>query len=339
MIRVKTSLTILGLLSTLSACSGQSTVSISIETPTPAIAASATHTPWVEGTQAALGSPTPWVGGIETTLAAFTPATPDQSILPTISFRPAMEQPTDFSPVLYGGTVHQSTIFLLLGGVGRETWLAPDISVSRFSGPGTYSLHSLTQEAKYFVSTTAPAFSPTCEEYIVGSGTVLDGAGFVGVLNGWDITKRPMTELADGEGFYQQDVIDWLKTEGVSAPQVDSVHIYRVDIEGDGVDEVFMSVSHLDDSQHTTTAGDYSVVLLRQVVGNKAVTKLVVGDIYRSPEPEMTFPRTYTLTNFIDLNQDGRLEAVVEIQTWEGFGARVFQIDGDDVIQTMGAEC
>lgn len=136
MIRVKTSLTILGLLSTLSACSGQSTVSISIETPTPAIAASATHTPWVEGTQAALGSPTPWIGGIETALAAFTPATPDQSILPTFSFPPTMEQPTDFSPVLYGGTVHQSTIFLLLGGVGRETWLAPDISVSRFSSPG-----------------------------------------------------------------------------------------------------------------------------------------------------------------------------------------------------------
>ena len=78
---------------------------------------------------------------------------------------------------------------------------------------------------------------------------------------------------------------------------------------------------------------------MRQVAGNDAVTKLVVGDMYRSQELEITYPRTYSLANFIDLNQDGPLEVVVDIQQWEGFGARVFQIDGEDVIQTLGAEC
>jgi hypothetical protein len=61
--------------------------------------------------------------------------------------------------------------------------------------------------------------------------------------------------------------------------------------------------------------------------------------VYRSQDLEITYPRTYSLANFVDLNQDGRLEVVVEIQKWEGFGARVFQIDGEDVIQTLGTEC
>jgi hypothetical protein len=148
-----------------------------------------------------------------------------------------------------------------------------------------------------------------------------------------------VTELSDDGQFYEQAVIDWLTAEGVSAPQVDSIHVYRVDIEGDGTDEVFISAAHLDDSQHTTQAGDYSIVLMRQVVGNGTVTKPVVGDVYRSQEAELTYPRTYSLANFIDLNQDGRLEVVVEIRKWEGFGARVFQIDGEDVIQTLSAEC
>ena len=342
MIRVKTSLTMIGLFSILIACSGQSTVSISLETPTPAasVSASATPTPWMEGTDAALASPTPWVGGIETALAAFTPATPNQNVLPTFPSPATIEKPTDFSPVLYGRQLGQSTLFLLLGGVSRETWLAPDMSVSRFSGAVTYSLHSFTQEAKYFVSASSPAFSPICKEYIVVSGAALDeSTGFVGVLDGWDVTKRTVTELTDGEQFYQQAVTDWLKAEGVASPQVDSVHVYRVDIEGDGVDEVFISAIHLDQSQHTTKAGDYSIVLMRQVVGNEAVTKLVVGDIYRSQEPERNFPRTYSLTNLIDLNQDGRLEVVVDTQKWEGYGARVFQIDGDDAILTLSAEC
>jgi hypothetical protein len=112
-----------------------------------------------------------------------------------------------------------------------------------------------------------------------------------------------------------------------------------VDIEGDGTDEVFISAAHLDDSQHTTKAGDYSILLLRQVLGNEAITKLVAGDVYRSLEPEITFPRMYSFANFIDLNQDGRLEVVVDIQKWEGIGAQVYQIDGDDIIQTLSAEC
>jgi hypothetical protein len=250
-----------------------------------------------------------------------------------------MEKPTDFSPVLYGGKVYQTTFFLLLGGVSRDTWLVPDISVSRFAGEVTYSLHSFSQEAKYFLWGRAPEFSPTCQGYTVGTDAVLDESGFVGVVDGWQVMKRPVQELSGDGEYYQQVVSDWLNSEGVSDPQVDNLHVYRVDLEGDGTDEIFISASHLDSSQHTTKAGDYSIILMRQVAGNEAVTKLVVGDVYRSKELELTFPRTYSLANFIDLNQDGALEVVVEIQKWEGFGARVFQIDAEDVIQTLGAEC
>jgi hypothetical protein len=213
------------------------------------------------------------------------------------------------------------------------------MSVSRFSGEVTYSLHSLTQEAKYFVWGKTPEFSPTCKAYSIGTEASLDEAGFVGVVDGWQVMKRPVTALADKDGFYRQSVIDWLKEEGVSEPQVDSLHVYRVDLEGDGVDEVFISAAHLDESQHTTQAGDYSIIQMRQVVGNETVTRLVVGNVYRSQQPEITYPRTYSLTNFIDLNQDGRMEVVVETRKWEGFGARVFLIDGQDVIQALSAEC
>lgn len=341
MVRVITSLIISGLLVTLVACS-QTPITISLETPMPSEAASATSyaadstlaspTPWVEGTEAALASPTPWIAGTETALAALSAPTADPNVVP-------IEKPTDFSPVLYGGKVYQTTFFLLLGGVGKETWLAPDISVSRFSGEVTYSLHSFAQEAKYFLWGKAPEFSPTCRAYFINTDAALDEPGFVGVVDGWTVTKRPATELsADGE-FYQQVVIDWLREEGFSDPVVDSFHVYRVDLEGDGTDEIFISAAHLDDSQHTTKAGDYSIVLMRQVVGNEAVTKLVVGDVYRSQDLEMTYPRSYSLANFIDLNQDGILEVVVEFQKWEGFGASVFQIDDGDVIQALSAEC
>lgn len=99
------------------------------------------------------------------------------------------------------------------------------------------------------------------------------------------------------------------------------------------MDEIFLSATRLDNSQHTTRAGDYSVVLMRRVVGNEAVIHLITGDLYTSPGADISFPRTYSLANFIDLDRDGNLELVVDIQGWEEFGALVYQINGQDLIE------
>ena len=290
--------------------------------------------PWVAGMEGALATPTPWVAGTQTALAV---ASEEPSIT---DVQVVMEKPTDFSPVLYGGKLYDTPpFFLLLGGVSRDAWLTPDESVERFSGEVTYSLHNMEYEDKYFLWGKTPEFQRTCESYTVGTDAGLDEAGFVAVVDGWDVTKSAVDELSEDGEFYQQAVIDWLTDEGVDAPQLGDLQIFRVDIEGDGSDEIFISATHLDESQHMTKAGDYSIVLMRKVTGNDVITKLVVGEVYDSKELELTYPRTYSLANFIDLNQDGTLEVVVDIQQWEGFGAIVFQIDGQDVVQSLRAEC
>ena len=167
----------------------------------------------------------------------------------------------------------------------------------------------------------------------------LDEFGFTAVIDGWSVTKRDVTEFSDEKGFYQQAVTDWLSSEGVKEPQVDKLKILRVDLEGDGADEIFMTATHLDDSQHITNAGDYSIVLMRKVIGNDVVTVPIVADVYSSGDGGMTFPRTYSIADFIDLNGDGVLEVVVQMTKWEGFGASVFQIDGQNVNQALTAEC
>jgi hypothetical protein len=319
-----------------------------------------TFTPWVAGTETAqafenqtelpnLPSPTftPWVEGTQTALAVATqnalPTLPPPMVLPTFpsptTVPGAMEKPTDFSPVLYGKKYDANTFFLLLGGVRWDGWLAPEVSTMRFSGEATYSLHTLQQGYKYFFWGKAPVLSPTCGVFTVGTDIDVNEAGMVAVLDGWNVTKRVVTELPADAKFYQQAATDWLAGEGVASAQIGLLQIFRVDIEGDGTDEVFISAAHLDESQHTTKAGDYSIVLMRRVVGNDVVTTPIVADVYRSKGPELTFPRIYSLANFIDLNQDGVLEVVVEIQGWEKFGAIVFQVNGQQVIQSLCAEC
>jgi len=305
-----------------------------------------------------LENPTPWIGGTQTaegflessTLPPtspppmFTPAV-DLTLAPSlvssspISVPDMMEMPTDFSPVLYGGKLYDSEFFLLLGAVSHDAWLTPDASVSRFAGEVTYSLHSLTQGYKYYLWGSAPNFSSAYQIYTIGTNAGLDEAGFVGVVDGWDVLKREVIELSDGAEFYQQVVLGWLADKGIASPRLGTMQTLRVDIDGDGSDEIFISSTHLDESQHITNEGDYSIVLMRKIVGNDVVTVPVIADVYSSDNAGMTFPFTYSLANFIDLNQDGVLEVIVQCQWWEGLGAAVYQVSGEDVIQVLNTGC
>ena len=254
--------------------------------------------------------------------------------IPTIAVMPA-----DFSPILYGKRYDADTFFLLLGGLQGDVWLAPDLAFVRFLNipPSRYEIYTFAK-GQFHIEGYAPQFSPTSKSYSMRAEETLNEIGMIGVAQGWPVLQRAVQELAADNELYRQAVLDWLAAEGVAEPQLDTLHIFRVDIEGDGVDEIFISATHLDGSQHITRAGDYSIVLLRKVAGNEAVTLLIVGDIYRSTSDEITYLCTYSLANFIDLNQDGTLEVLVDVERWERAGAILYQIEGQDVIETLRVE-
>lgn len=308
------------LLASLAAC-GQN-VSVTIRLSQPTLVVSATPTPVFDFHTATLPpelyfpSPTP---------------------IPVLPQNP-LQKPTDFSPVLYGGDLFGSTFFLLLGGVSRDGWFLPEVSVSRFAGEATYSLNSMQYQSKYFVWGRAPEFSPTCATYSIRTDADPDEAGFTAVLDGWSANKYPVAEVAD-QLYYQRIVDRWLQSQGIDSPQPGVLQVLETNLEADSDAEIFISATHLDASQHMTQFGDYSVILMLKVVDNEMVTTQVIGDVYRSATAELTFPRTYTLANFIDLNQDGVQEVVVDVHRWEGLGAIVYQVVGTQVIEVLRAEC
>jgi hypothetical protein len=323
---MKKSLLIVAVLFTLTAC--QRPV-FTFEVITPA--AEVSPTPWAAGTETALAaaSPTftPGVSGAQTAAAqsSQTPFTPD----PLTGATPTpVNWPRDFSHVLYAGKFYQTTFFLLLGGVNIEAWLPPDESLRRYAGEATYSLHTLTQEYKYLVWGKVPELSRVCQAYSVRTEANLDDTGFVAVMDGWNITQRAVTELSPDVQPYRQAALDWLKAEGLPATEINQFQIQRVDLEGDGVDEVFISATRYNELERITKTGDHSVILMRKVQGNEVVTTLIAGEVYRGPETATLLHDTYSIANFIDLNQDGVLEVVVDIRRWEGFGANAYPLTG-----------
>lgn len=179
-----------------------------------------------------------------------------------------------------------------------------------------------------------PEFSPTSRAYFIGTDVQANESGMVGVLQGWTVRQGNIQELSPDNDIYKQVVLDWLASEGISTPDLGTLHIFRADLEVDGVDEILITATYIDGYPYRANAGDFSIVLLRKVVGNGTVTVPLVTDVYRAQQ-EVIYPATYSVGNFIDLNRDGVLEVIVEIQGWEQFGAQVYEINGQTATQVL----
>jgi hypothetical protein len=57
------------------------------------------------------------------------------------------------------------------------------------------------------------------------------------------------------------------------------------------------------------------------------------------PEAELTYPLTYALAGALDLNRDGTLEVIVDVSRWEGGGAIVYRVDGQNVREVLRTIC
>jgi hypothetical protein len=306
----------------------------------------ASATPFVAGTEAALATPTPWIGGTLTALAALS-ASPTQPPVPSLpTFPPADQSPFPtftpfplpegtFTPVFYGNGP-----FLLIGGVKKDHgWLSGVQTAQFINHPVDYDFFS--PNGSTLVQGSALEFSPTCGNHFMNSSVVMPEP-MVGVVSGWIPEKRDTRDLSIDDPTYIQTVADWFQVQGDSPSEIRITRILQADIEGDGVDEVLLSASYFKDtSGHMTETGDYSIVLMRKVSGDTVLTVPLVEEYYVSndPEFEMSFPNTYTLAEALDLNGDGTLEVIVDVRHWEGWGAIVYRVDGLNVREVLRTVC
>jgi hypothetical protein len=80
---------------------------------------------------------------------------------------------------------------------------------------------------------------------------------------------------------------------------------------------------------------------MRKVLGNRVVTVPLVQDYYVTsvPKAELTYPLTYALAGALDLNRDGTLEVIVDVSRWEGGGAIIYRVDGQNVREILRSIC
>lgn len=228
--------------------------------------------------------------------------------------------------------------FLVVGGSQNGSWVSAADVADDLAIDGVYQLYSAFDFQGSFTGQEL-AYEPICDQHYLTLNSFSATESAVGVSGDWPVLARIPMELSTDLEVYLQAITAWQIEQSPSQPIPAIDKIWKVDVDGNGTDEVFISgTRYAEPSGHHVEPRDYSVVLMRTVIGSDVVTVQLVGDYY-TEAIENQFPWTYHLTFIGDLNADGRMEVVIGLSRWEGTGVMVFEIDGVEVQLVLSVLC
>ena len=268
---------------------------------------------------------------------------------PELSHPAIPETPTPFTSPYTAGTISPIYFgifhdFILLGAYSSGQWLQAEDVYGLLYEDAVYDFYF---DREYIGAGTAHVRQPVrfgppgyCN-YIPVDQSVMGGEPpSFALRQGQSAALRPVEEIPVDTPLYVDAVAEWLTLQEVPAPTVKITRILRVDLEGDGADEVLVSASYfLEESGHMVVVGDYSLVLMRKVIGGQVYTVPLVQDVYYGTTPILRFPPAYYLDNVFDLNGDGRYEIIVAGTWWEGSGYYVYEARGINTMEVLRLMC
>ena len=238
----------------------------------------------------------------------------------------------------------------LFGAISDGKWIKADETAKLIGDETTYRVYGLTQalgDAKG--DKPKPADAP-CEETLAVSLSPETEKGVIAIAAPWNALPRKPQVTDPTQKSYVDALRQFLRTKGIDQPKVKIDNILRVDLDGDGEEEVLISATNYFSKDESvpmrSPAASYSMVLLRRVVAGKVETQLIVGEFYPKAYPKaaqeegrFNAPNAYQVIATLDLDGDGKMEVVIHSHYYEGEEAKIYRCDPKKVESLLSVGC
>lgn len=230
----------------------------------------------------------------------------------------------------------------VIGGWEKGRWLDSAATGKKLSAPETpYRVFSLTGELKPVTAGKASPDEDVCPDVWLTPirPDPAESPASIAVSAAWNPQPRLVKSLDPTQAVYLQAVRDLLASKGIAKPRPKITQLLRVDLEGDGKEEVLLSATNYTDAELISPKiGDYSFVILRRVVGGQVRTQLLEGNFYPRLD-EGLVPDVHEVGGLLDLNGDGRLEVILHSHYYEGGGSTVWELKKDRLDRVLEIFC
>lgn len=229
----------------------------------------------------------------------------------------------------------------LFGGSANGKWVKAEKAAKSMKGRTAFRVFGLTQEVgKATAGKPKPDEAEACADMLKVPFSSQPNEGVIALSAAWDALPRKPQIADPTQQVYVDAVREFLEAQRISDPKVKITQILRVDLDGDGEDEVLISATNYfnkdnDVPMDTPAPGSYSIVLLRRVVAGKVQTELVAGQVF----PTDDTPNVYEIPAVLDLNGDGKLEVIVHSQYYEGAATTIYDCSAGKCKDVLSVFC
>ena len=178
-------------------------------------------------------------------------------------------------------------------------------------------------------------------------------AGYIAPLRGDVAGEKPMIAISNASPDdqprlpqmqsltlenYQRVAAGLLRSKGLNIQRAKLTQLMRIDLNGDGIEEVLMAAHSRPDYGHTPQEkkGDYSLLAIRYV--DNGVVRARILD-YNISKRDLTFsaPGYFELMACVDIDGDGAMEIIGANGYYEGDGFEAWKFDGKTIKSVMFA--
>ena len=231
---------------------------------------------------------------------------------------------------------------ILLGASDGKKWMKAESAAKSLPAKQDFRLFDLAGEFAKAEGGKAAPDDQVCPETFIVPLTPVPERAAIGLAASWNPLPR-QPKMADlTQRVYLDATRAFLESRGLKNPEVKIKQIIRVDLDGDGEEEVLISATnYLTDGDGITSsakAGAYSCVFLRRVVKGQVRTQFVAGEFYPKAKT-FNAPNEYSVAAVLDLNGEGEMEVVVRSAYYEGGSTSVYRCTETKVTELLTAGC
>ncbi|MEO6391431.1 MAG: FG-GAP repeat protein [Pyrinomonadaceae bacterium] len=230
----------------------------------------------------------------------------------------------------------------VIGGVKAGKWVKAETFAPSMTGNQEYRLVDWVDGGTGELWRGGkPEAAVPCEDYYQAELEPKTGTGIaLGAAATWNPVPRVPVAISLTDATYATIVSSIVRAHGIARPKVGIKQIYSVDLDGDGTNEVILAATYRksDGLSPNAVAGEYSLLLVRKLVGGKVRNILVASEFHRRAVKFGAISE-FTIDAIGDLNGDGKMEVVMGSSYYEGNGSVVYEIPGAVAKEVLSTGC